>query len=184
MDSDCGDLIDNICFHIKSKDFERSRSGRDSELLGKMAGTALKLKLYPFIKYLVQLCTLYSEHTLAVLLVFSGEFSVPGEYEVTDAMREEHLFAIKSLILAHRLDLAQLYLLDHYSPEMFQQFARLAHAYGNALEVLELNEKGFLLPHDQPELRELLRIEEKRWSLLFDLPQSCLKEMELDTATS
>lgn len=51
-------------------------------------------------------------------------------------MKQEHLFAVKSLIIANRVDLAQLYVLDHYSPEMFQEFAKLAHAYGNVSEVL------------------------------------------------
>lgn len=101
-----------------------------------MAGTALKLKLYPFIKYVIQLCTFYSEHSLAIMLIFSGGFSIPGDYDVTDSMKQEHLFTIKSLIIANRLDLAQLYVLDHYSPEMFQEFAKLAHAYGSTSEVL------------------------------------------------
>lgn len=70
------------------------------------------------------------------MLIFSGDFCIPGEYEVTDSMKEQHLFAIKSLIIANRLDLAQLYVLDHYNPEIFQQFAKLAHAYGNTLEIL------------------------------------------------
>ena len=170
LDSDCGDLIENICFHLRPKDFQRSHCGQNSQLLGKMAGTALKLRLYPFTKYLVQLCTLYAEHSLAAMLIFSGAFAIPGDYDVTDSMRREHLFAVKSLIAANRVDLAQLYVLDHYSPEMFREFARLAHAYGNASEVLELSEKGFVLAHDQLELRELLQIEEKRWSLLFDSP--------------
>jgi hypothetical protein len=51
-------------------------------------------------------------------------------------MKLEHLFAVKSLIIANRIDLAHMYVLDHYSPEMFEEFAKLAQINGNIPEVL------------------------------------------------
>jgi hypothetical protein len=46
-------------------------------------------------------------------------------------MKSEHLFVLKSLILANRIDLAQIYVLDHYSNDIFEEFLKLAQINGN-----------------------------------------------------
>jgi hypothetical protein len=52
---------------------------------------------------------------------------------------------IKSLILCNRIDLAQIYVLEHYDIEISEEFLKYAKTNGNVSEVLELYEKKLIL---------------------------------------
>jgi hypothetical protein len=46
------------------------------------------------------------------------------------------VFAVKTLIIAGRIDLAHLYVLNNYTPELFESMIRYAKINGNISEVL------------------------------------------------
>jgi hypothetical protein len=51
---------------------------------------------------------------------------------------------IKSLVISNRIDLAHMYMLEHYDTEIFEEFLRLAQMNGNAAQVLDLYQKNFI----------------------------------------
>ena len=132
-----------------------------------MSSTALKIANYPFLKYMIQLNVLYQQFSLVGMLIFSDSLKIPGDYDITERIKNEHILLIKSLIISNRIDLAQMYMLDHYDTYIFEEFLRLAQTNGNAAEVLNLYQKNFILNIDQNKLREILQIDSNKWSILF-----------------
>jgi len=69
--------------------------------LHKMAGTALRLKEYSLIKYVIQLAIVYKVYPLAISLIHSGAFTL-NQLDLAD--QREHIFMVKSLLLSGKIN--------------------------------------------------------------------------------
>lgn len=118
---------------------------RVPNLLYKMAATTLKLKQYSFIKYVIQIATTYKIYPLAVSLIHSGAFTL-SQLDLSD--EREHVFMVKSLLLAGKINEAYLYVIKNHSNELFGEFVRWGKVNENLVDLLQFKLDGKYMEED------------------------------------
>lgn len=56
------------------------------------------------------------------MLIFSNCYKISSLYELSESTKAEHIFIVRSLLLARRVDLAHLYVMKNYHPDIFKEF--------------------------------------------------------------